>query len=146
MNSQLLQKETNTGLLLWLSSNKWQREINQHLAQFGLTHVQYLLLCGLHDLVKEGRVTTQMNLADFVGIDKMMTSKVVRSLEVKKMLKRVGDKKDKRAICLHLTAFGDQVLRKTGNDLAKFDAAFFKSLGDKQKSFTKKLKKLNEGE
>jgi len=145
MSSALLHKDLNTGLSLWLASNKWQREMNQCLAQQDLTHVQYILLCGIHDLNENKKLITQITLANYVGIDKMMTSKVVRSLEVKKLVKRTSDKNDKRAICIQMTSFGEQVLKKSVTAIEKFEDGFFNVLDGKQKSLIKKLKKIVEG-
>ena len=134
----------NTGLLLWQASNKWQRELNKALVKHRLTHVQLLLLGGVYSLGQAKKHITQMTLAQFLGMDKMMTSKVLRALESKKLIKRTVDKADKRAIQVVLTSFGDQILKKVSKDLNQFEDTFFAGISDKQKSFNKKLKKLTE--
>jgi len=142
--SYSLDKNSNTGMLLWLSANKWQRELNKVLLKHSLTHVQFFLLTGLYELKLAKKHTTQMTLSTHAGIDKMMTSKVIRSLEEKKLVKRTVDKVDKRAIQLELTSFGTQLLKKAAVSASKFDLAYFKVLADKQKSLNKKLNRLIE--
>ncbi len=130
-----------TGFLLWKATNLWQREIKKTLKKFDLTHTQFVVLAGSYWLSNRNRNITQVEIAEFIGIDKMMTSNVIRKLIEKKFLKRRAHKTDTRAKVIHLTDKGIQVLKKSVEEVENFDISFFGKLSDKNK-FNKELLQL----
>ena len=69
------------GFMLWHVTLRWQRAVTAALAPLQLTHVQFVLLASLTWLHPDGPVT-QRGLAEHAATDPMMTSQVVRILEV----------------------------------------------------------------
>jgi len=61
--------------------------------------------------VAEGAAPTQQQVADFARMDRMMTSKLVRTLEERGLLTRAADPDDARRQRLALTTAGREVLR-----------------------------------
>jgi len=137
-----MSKTEDTGLLLWQASNKWQRELNKALKKHDITHVQYFLLAAAEHLGQLKKEITQMSLALYSGIDKMMASKVLRTLEKKRLISRRSSENDSRSIRIQITSFGKLTLSKAVAEVGKSDRTFFKNVSKKQKSFNKKLKSL----
>jgi MarR family transcriptional regulator, organic hydroperoxide resistance regulator len=92
-----------SGFLLWQLNNIWQRQIIKSLKEFNLTHVQFVILTSLYWLETHNEKTTQISIAKFAHADVMMTSKVLRTLEEKKLIKRTDDKVDTRAKVIKIT-------------------------------------------
>jgi DNA-binding MarR family transcriptional regulator len=131
------------GFLLWKTTNLWQRHIRQALLPFDLTHVQFTLLAGLVWLTRDGNKITQIELAQSIETDVMMTSQVVRTLEQKKLLKRTPNPLDKRAFHLMSTKAGLELVNKAVQVVEAVDKEFFrkvKNLG----TFTRGLQELQE--
>jgi DNA-binding MarR family transcriptional regulator len=104
--SDLFKFETpseSNGFLLWKATNLWQREIKKTLKKFDLTHTQFVILASSHWLTSKTENITQVEIANFIDIDKMMTSNVIRKLIEKKLLKRKEHKTDTRAKTINLT-------------------------------------------
>ena len=106
------QPEENSGYLLWQVSMSWQLRMNQQLSTVGLTLTQFSLLAGLYWLTRQGEVVTQQRLADYAHTDKMMTSKVLQTLERKNLVTRTNHPHDSRAKQLLLTDEGHALLSR----------------------------------
>jgi DNA-binding MarR family transcriptional regulator len=81
--SDLFKFETpsvSNGFLLWKATNLWQREIKKTLKKFDLTHTQFVILASSYWLTSKTENITQVEIANFIDIDKMMTSNVIRKL------------------------------------------------------------------
>ena len=78
--------EENAGFIMWQVSMLWQRKLKNGLDKFGITHAQFLLLASLHHLGQVKTIVSQQDLAKHVRIDKMMTSKILRTLQKKVFL------------------------------------------------------------
>ncbi|PIE79240.1 MAG: MarR family transcriptional regulator, partial [Candidatus Delongbacteria bacterium] len=92
-----------TGFLLWKTTNLWQREIKKALKKYDLTHTQFVVLASTYWLSNQNEHITQVEIANFIAIDKMMTSNVVRKLIDKKLISREEHKTDTRAKVVRLT-------------------------------------------
>ncbi|GGE93447.1 MarR family winged helix-turn-helix transcriptional regulator [Hymenobacter cavernae] len=130
------------GFLLWQASNLWQREIKKALDQFGLTHAQFVVLASAYQLGQQSAPVTQVALAEHARIDKMMTSKLLRTLEGKALLVRTEHEHDTRAKAIELTPAGTKMLVQATWALEEFDATFFGVLGAQQPSLGQLLKQL----
>ena len=117
--------EENNGYLLWQVSMRWQLVMNQQLRAVGLTLTQFSLLAGLYWLDQQGEVVTQQRLADYAHTDKMMTSKVMQTLETKGLVQRLDNPQDGRAKQLLLTPVGEASLRQANLVVEQVDRAFF---------------------
>ena len=136
------QPEENNGYLLWQVSMRWQLLMNQGLRELGITLTQFSLLAGLYWLNKQGEQVTQQRLADYVGTDKMMTSKVVRTLEKKGLLHRADNVQDNRAKRLRLTASGEILLSQANALVERIDADFFHPIQSEASDFNRLMQQL----
>jgi len=129
----------NTGFLLWQAGNAWQRKIKLALDPVGLTHVQFLLLLSLEELGGKKHPVSQAKLSRKAGTDVMMTSKVIRLLEKKKLVARKSDKDDARAFQLELTKEGSQAIQKAKSLVVKSEDKFFSKISTHRKKFVEIL-------
>ncbi len=132
-----------TGFLLWKTNNLWQREIKRTLKKYDLTHTQFVILSTAYWLSRKSENVTQVEIANFINIDKMMTSNVIRKLIEKKLLDRKEHAIDTRAKVVKLTDKGVRVLKNSLEKVETFDTIFFESLKNKN-NFNNELIRLLE--
>jgi DNA-binding MarR family transcriptional regulator len=130
------------GFLLWQTTNLWQREIKKALDRFDLTHAQFVVLASAYWLGQQQAPVTQVALAEHARIDKMMTSKLLRTLEAKGLLVRAEHEHDTRAKVIELTQAGTKTLVQAVWAVEEFDTVFFGVLGTQQASLSQQLKTL----
>jgi DNA-binding MarR family transcriptional regulator len=118
------------GYQLWLVSNVWQRRMRSALKEFDLTHVQFVLLAVTSQLCQTNPDANQVQIARAAGIDKMMASQVLRSLEEKGLVTRTPDEADSRAIRVGLTEAGVARTALAMQSVEQTDVAFFGALGE----------------
>lgn len=85
-----------SGFLLWHAMLEWRRKVTLALSQLDITYVQFSLLASVSYLNHYGDPPSQAELAEHTGMDVMMTSQVLRSLERASLVKRATDKNDAR--------------------------------------------------
>lgn len=135
--------EVTLGFTLWQVSNLWQRELRKKLFPLNLTHAQYLLLqsaCRLSE--NKDLEITQIMLAQDTDSDKMMVSKVLRTLETKKLLKRADLKTDNRAKKITVTKKGQEMYVDAKVLVNSFEEEFFATAEKHSKGLVKGLQKL----
>ncbi len=130
------------GFLLWQVANLWQRQIRAALAPLGLTHVQFVLLASLAWLGDDPGGVTQVRLATHAKTDIMMTSKVLRTLERKGLLRRTLHAADARANAIELTPEGQALSARAVHVVEAADAAYFEVLGAQAPAFGASLLKI----
>lgn len=113
------------GFLLWQLHLLWQREVKTELDKLDLTHTQFVLLSVLAWLSKTQKIVTQTDIATSSKTDRMMVSKVLRTLEDKKMITRSNNKKDTRIKMISLTKQGAEVLQQAVHVVERVDVDFF---------------------
>ena len=132
-----------TGFQLWKVANLWQRKMKETLDPLGVTPVQFLLLNSIATLNnQQSGAITQNRLAEFADCDKMMVSKVLRTLEERKLVERRAHHSDTRSRSLFITNKGMELLRTSSPVLLKTESAFFEALGKKEKNLQKRFSKL----
>lgn len=131
----------NLGYLLWQTTMIWQRQMNRALDETGLTHTQFVILMALAWLLKTSEEVTQKEIADHSNTDRMMVSKILRTLQKNKLIERKEHKTDTRAKCVFLTEKGTELLQKAIEIKTQANNSFFEKLGDSGQ-FTKELKSL----
>ena len=139
--SAFARADDSTGLLLWQVTNRWQAAQRAALKDFGLTHVQFVLLASLTWLAADGPVT-QRQLADHAATDPMMTSQVLRALEGRGLLQRLPHPADRRARALAVTSSGRSLANRAVVAVEACDADFFAALGNGIPAFTTALATL----
>jgi DNA-binding MarR family transcriptional regulator len=134
--------EQNPGFLIWQVSMVWQRKLKTGLDTIGITHAQFLLLAALQYLGTQKNIVSQQDLAKHCRIDKMMTSKILRTLQKKGLLTRKKNKMDTRAKTLTLSEQGELSLGQAFKIIDKVDGDFLVSLGLNSFSFQDDLRNL----
>jgi DNA-binding MarR family transcriptional regulator len=113
------------GYLLGQLTMLWQRKQKKVLDPLNLTQTQFALLAALGWLSKNSNAVTQVDIANQSNADRMMVSKVLRTLEDKGFLTRKEHETDTRAKIIRLTTDGETVLQKALIEILKADLEFF---------------------
>jgi DNA-binding MarR family transcriptional regulator len=133
--------EDNTGYLLWQTTMIWQREMNRVLDKIDLTHTQFVILASLGWLSQNQSGISQKDIADNSNTDRMMVSKILRTLQQKEFIKRRENEKDTRSKLVSLTEKGIIKLQEALKQVEITDNKFFLEI-EKEKNFNDSLLKL----
>lgn len=136
--------EDSPGYLLAQLTLLWQRKQKKVLDPLDLTHTQFVLLSSIAWLSNENKNLTQVEIADYNNFDRMMVSKVLRTLQIKKLITRQEHETDTRAKIVKLTSSGRKILQTALREVENADIAFFSSLGKKLSGLNKNMVKLIE--
>lgn len=136
--------EDSPGYLLGQLTMLWQRKLKRVLDPLDLTHTQFALLCALAWLSRESDQVTQVDIANQSNTDRMMVSKVLRTLEEKNFITRHEHPTDTRAKTIRLTPDGERVLQKAIICVETVDLDFFNDLGADLSSFNSNMAALIE--
>ncbi|MEA5426602.1 MarR family winged helix-turn-helix transcriptional regulator [Arcicella lustrica] len=127
--------EDSSGYLLWQVTTLWQRKIKRQLDTIDLTHTQFVLLASLAWLSKNQEIVTQIEIANHSKTDRMMVSKVLRTLQEKGFITRKEHQTDTRAKAITLTETGEKILQKALIMVEQIDVDFFSVLQNQAKIF-----------
>jgi DNA-binding MarR family transcriptional regulator len=136
--------EDSPGYLLGQVTMLWQRKQKRVLDPLDLTHTQFALLCALAWVSRESDEVTQVDIANQGNADRMMVSKVLRTLEEKEFITRHEHPIDTRAKTIKLTPHGERVLQKAIICVEAVDLDFFNKLGTGLTTFNSKMVALIE--
>lgn len=134
--------EESPGYLLGQLNLIWQRNQKKVLDPLDLTQTQFVLLAALAWLSKTSDAVTQVDIANQGNADRMMVSKVLRTLETKRFISRHEHKSDTRANIVRLTPAGEKVLQIALTRVEEADIAFFSVLEKSLPAFNKQVLKL----
>lgn len=137
------------GYLLGQLTMLWQRKQKKVLDPLDLTQTQFVLLAALAWLSKSNNKVTQVDIANQSNADRMMVSKVLRTLEQKGFITRQEHETDTRAKVIKLTNAGSKVLQKALTAVENVDINFFSVLGKGLVTFNQTMIQLtvqNKGE
>lgn len=132
------------GYLLGQLTMLWQRKQKKVLDPLNLTQTQFVLLAALGWLSKISDAVTQIDIANQSNTDRMMVSKVLRTLEEKKFISRQEHQTDTRAKVITLTHEGAKILQKALTAVENTDSEFFSVLGERLPSFNQYMAKLTD--
>ncbi|WP_435314827.1 MarR family winged helix-turn-helix transcriptional regulator [Cellulophaga fucicola] len=127
------------GYLLGQVTMLWQRRLKKVLDPLNLTQTQFVLLAALGWLSKKTEVVTQVDIANQSNTDRMMVSKVLRTLVKKKFITREEHPTDTRAKVIKLTKEGAEILQTALTTVENTDIEFFSILGDNLSVFNKNM-------
>lgn len=130
------------GYRLWRVHHMWNRHIEKHLKELGLTAKQFVLLAATYHLVSRGEVPSQIRLSQYTNIEKMKVSKDLRVLEMRNYLSRKHMPGDRRANRIQLTALGAHILQRAFSVSAREHANFFGSAGADWKHVDELLRRV----
>ena len=137
------------GYLLAHLTMLWQRKQKKALDPLDLTHTQFVLLASLSWLSRESNAVTQVDIANQSNADRMMVSKVLRTLEEKKFITRQEHETDTRAKTIQLTNAGRETLQQAIIAVENTDKDFFATIEANLSAFNTNMLKLideNKGE
>ena len=135
--------DENLGYLLWQTTMLWQRKMNRALDEVNLTHTQFVILIALAWLSRSSENVTQKEIADHSNTDRMMVSKILRTLQKNGLIERKEHKTDTRAKCVFLTVKGGEILQKAIQIKTNANELFFKNIYDKHQ-FSMALREIIE--
>jgi DNA-binding MarR family transcriptional regulator len=124
--------EDNTGYLLWQTTMIWQKNMNRALNELNITHTQFVIMAALAWLSKSEESITQKEIANHSNTDRMMVSKILRSLEKKQFIERKTHETDTRAKSVSLTKNGVQILQMALKIVENTDNDFFSTITDSE--------------
>ena len=120
--------DTSPGYLLGQLTLLWQRKLKKVLDPLDLTHTQFILLTSIAWLTNKSENITQVEIANLNNFDRMMVSKVLRTLENKKLITRKEHSTDTRAKIVKLTTNGKKILQTALTKVENADIEFFFSI------------------
>jgi len=113
------------GYLLGQLTMLWQRKQKKVLDPLDLTQTQFVLLAALGWLSKKSNAVTQIDIANQSNADRMMVSKVLRTLQEKGFVTRQEHETDTRAKIIRLTDNGEAILQEAIIAIEQADLDFF---------------------
>lgn len=117
--------EDSPGFLTWQIAMCWQRRINQDLGACNITYTQFIVMAILVRLMQQQKLVFQHQVASKARIDRMMTSRVMSSLEAKKLIKREKPTGDARTNSVTITRSGEECLAAAVALVKKLEEEFF---------------------
>jgi len=134
--------EKSPGYLLGQLTLLWQRKLKKTLDPLDLTHTQFILLTSIAWLTNKSDNVTQVDIANLNNFDRMMVSKVLRTLQTKKLITRKEHHTDTRAKIVNLTANGKKILQTALTQVELADIDFFSSINKKLANFNLSMVQL----
>jgi len=131
----------NLGYLLWQTTMLWQRQMNRILDEINLTHTQFVILASVGWLSMRNDNVNQKDIAEDSKTDRMMVSKILRTLQKNGLIDRNEHETDTRAKCVLLTEKGKDVLQNAIEISTQSNDLFFSKLSDKM-NFRKELRNI----
>jgi len=136
--------EDSPGYLLGQVTLIWQRKNKKVLDPLDITHTQFVLLSSIAWLSKTNQKITQVEIANHNNFDRMMVSKVLRTLQDKKFICRQEHPTDTRAKVIKLTKEGSIVLQKALTAVENADLDFFSIIRNNLTQFNQNMLSLIE--
>lgn len=134
--------EKSPGYLLGQLTLIWQRKIKKALDPLDLTQTQFVLLTSVAWLSNQKEDVTQVEIANLNNFDRMMVSKVLRTLQEKKLITREEHSTDTRAKIVNLTPKGREVLQTALTKVETADMEFFSTIGENLVNFNANMHQL----
>jgi DNA-binding MarR family transcriptional regulator len=130
------------GFLLWQVSKLWQRRLNASLKDLGISGTQAVILGNIVRFDGQGEKATQILLSRLTKVDPMTVSQALRTLEKKKLVRRIVPKEDRRAFYVLPTAKGVNVTAQALERFIEAHLEFFGPISDSVDAFAKILQTL----
>lgn len=120
----------------------WQQRVREALRELELTHAQFVLLASVAWLAREGRAVTQAQIAEHAKTDAVMTSEVLRTLERRRLVRRLTHPDDARAKRVEPTSAGRALAERAIPKVEAVDEAFFSEAGPELRALARALSHL----
>lgn len=116
------------GGLISVIHRKTQIYLNQELKKYGLNSAEFVYL--IH--IREGAPTELKSLGGHLRMDDAQTTRVIRSLEEKGLVRKLRNQTDRRAYDVEFTAEGLRVKPKILEDLDRWNRLITEGLAEDQ--------------
>ena len=133
--------EDSLSYLLWQLYHGWMRRLNGALAGVAMTHLQFIVL-GLTAFFTQENPRPQARIAEYCAMDPMLLSKIMRTLEQKRLIVRRPDPLDTRIKLVSLAPAGDALLARSIPLFAQAYDEFFAPVGADAPAFHAVLMRL----
>lgn len=101
-------------------------------------------LLGMLQMIGANPGLSQSRLAEAMGVDRSIIVKVVRQLEGRGLIERIGAADDRRRNCLHPTPAGRQMLARLEADILRHEKSFAAGLtADERRTLLRLLSRLH---
>ncbi len=131
--------ERSLGYRLWMLRHAWTRRVEAVLGPTGLTHMQFFILRAIEHVTLQGRTPSQTRIANFLTVDCMTVSKIVRTLEARGAVIRGVHPDDPRANSVELTTDGRRLLGQATDLVLTEQDRFFGRIGPDMKALFETL-------
>lgn len=131
LKTQFIDAKFSLGFLIWKTSNKLQRLHRLALKELDLTPTQFSVLASVVHISSMQKNLTQSLLCKHTEMDKMLTSDVIKSLVVKKLIKKKKNEHDSRSFLIQPTPLGVKKANEAIEIVENVDLEFFKSVSNK---------------
>jgi DNA-binding MarR family transcriptional regulator len=129
LQTSFAQAEDSPGFVLWKASNLLQRLHSAALKDLNVTPAQFSLMTCLVYLSQKEQVTPS-RIVSFTGMDKMMVSDLIKTLEKKKLLSKKENPLDGRSFLVEPTSLGEKVTNSAVQKIEAMDQEFFSRVKD----------------
>jgi DNA-binding MarR family transcriptional regulator len=130
------------GYIIWELNNKIEIKMNSILSQYDITRFQYFILIGLYVSNKNKQTLTQDQLSTFINSNSMMVSKVLRQMEIAKLIERIENPKDSRSKLVSITTKGSKVYAQAQAKIQKIVPGIESNIKGKKSDFVDTLENL----
>tara|TARA_B100001123_G_C14519955_1_gene713901 strand:- start:40 stop:501 length:462 start_codon:yes stop_codon:yes gene_type:complete len=131
--------EKKIGLLIWLTSNRWQSQLRNILKNYRLSLNEYLILETIKILIKRDFSPNQIQLSSFSGINESVVSVTLKSLLKKGLIKRNVDK-DNRKKVINISTTGIKLFDEIYPYINDEENILFNKLQNEKSNFSNSLK------
>lgn len=123
------------GLQLWIAYNKWHSEVMKLLRPLNINQTQFVILASILWCNKNKNETTQTEVVNITGLDKMTLSKLVKALIANDLITKDKGVRDSRSFSLRLTETGKALTTNAIAQVEELDQLYFESLKDERRRF-----------
>ena len=116
------------GLQLWVAYNKWHSEVMKLLKPLNINHTQFVILASILWCNKNKNETTQTEVVNITGLDKMTLSKSMKAQVADDLITKDKGVRDSRSFSLRLTKTGEALTINAIAQVEELDQLYFESL------------------
>lgn len=113
------------GFKLYKTTNSLKNKFSKKISKYEITPEQF----GTLMVIEENPESTLTKIAEIFSKDKATISRVIKSLEVKRYVKRVSCREDKRAYKISLTQDGLDMLNRIKIDASQMNSELKEKIG-----------------
>lgn len=142
-NEQISFPTESPSFLLWQVNTIWNNKKKEAINKIAdISQLQYMILANLNWLNEQNGETTQIQLANHLGMESMNISQALKILEKNGYVLRKQHTADTRAKAVELSKKGKEIQQKIDEKINEAESSFFNVLGDEKEVFKTIIQKL----